>query len=169
MKRMNFQRFRLAQRHQRGQSLVEMALVLPFLVLIVLGTIEFGYYIYTYSELENATRRAAERASKTPPRFENDPNNSSDQCVMLIKDDAINGVFLSRLQRQHITLRYVDDSTRTVGTQIEATIQYTGQFLTPVGHMLGNTFTFQFTSRRTITSTAPPRGFNEDCSPKTIL
>ncbi len=154
-------------RRQRGQSLVEMALVLPFLMLIVLGTIEFGYYIYTYSELENATRRASERASKTPPRFENDPNSSSDRCVLLAKDDAINGVVLSGLQRQHITLRFVDGGTRTVGSQVEATIQYTGQFLTPVGQLFGNTFTFQFTSRRTITSTTPPRGFNEDCSPKT--
>ncbi len=50
-----------------GQSMVEMALVLPFLLFIVLGIIEIAYYIYTYTELENATRRASERASKTPP------------------------------------------------------------------------------------------------------
>ncbi len=156
-------------RRQRGQSLVEMALVLPFLALIVLGTIEFGYYVYTYSELENATRRASERASKTPPRFENDPNSSSDQCVLMIKDDAINGVSFSDLQRQHITLRFVDGGTRKVGNQIEASTQYTGQFLTPIGRMFGTTFTLQFTSRRTITSTSPPRGFNEDCSPKPVL
>lgn len=163
-----------SSRHRRGQSIVEMALILPFLLLITLGIIEFGYYVYTYSELENATRRASERASKTPPLSATNPNNSSDLCVKIIKDDAINGVYLSNLQYSNITLSFVTDlsdpnsGTRTVGNQVQATTSYTGQFLTPVGESLfGNTFSFQFTSRRTIVSTDAPRGYNPDCSPKT--
>lgn len=152
-------------RHARGQSLVEMALVLPFLLLITLGIIELGYYVYTYSELENATRRASERASKTPPFNPNDPN---DRCMQLIKTDAINGVTLSNLTSQNITFNFVDGGQRKIGDQIQVSISYTGQFLTPVGRQFfGDTLSFSFTSRRTITSIDPPRGYNPDCSPKT--
>ncbi len=36
-------------RQRHGQSIVEMAVFLPFLLLITLGIIVFGYYVYTYS------------------------------------------------------------------------------------------------------------------------
>ncbi len=151
-------------RFTRGQSMVEMALVLPFLVLVTLGIIELGYYVYTYSELENATRRASERVSKTPPF---DPSNPNDKCLQLAITDAINGVTLSNLTSQHFSLNFVGTG-RQVGEQIEVTVDYTGQFLTPIGRQfLGNALSFTFTSRRTITSTDPPRGYNADCSPKT--
>ena len=61
-------------RRSPGRSMVEMALILPFLLMVVLGVIELSYYIYTYSELENGTRRASERASKTPPLRATNPN-----------------------------------------------------------------------------------------------
>jgi Flp pilus assembly protein TadG len=155
-------------RHARGQSMVEMALVLPFLLLVTLGIIELGYYVYTYSELENATRRASERASKTPPLSPDNPNDSNDRCTQLIKTDAINGVTLSDLQNDDITLAFVGTGGRNIGDQIEVSINYTSQFLTPIGRQFfGNTLNFSFTTRRTITSIDPPRGYNTDCSPKT--
>ncbi len=149
-------------RHARGQSMVEMALVLPFLLLITLGIIELGYYIYTYSELENATRRASERASKTPPFNPNDPN---DRCMRLAIADTINGVTLSNLTSQHITFNFVGGGQRKIGDQIEVSINYSGQSLTPVGQQFfGNMLNFSFTSRRTITSLDPPLGYNYDCT-----
>jgi hypothetical protein len=44
---------------ERGQSLVEMALILPLLVLIVLGTLEFGFAFDHHLTLEYATREGA--------------------------------------------------------------------------------------------------------------
>lgn len=149
-----------------GQSMVEMALVLPFLVLILLGIGEGGYYVYTYSELENATRRASERASKTPPLSPADPNASSDKCMKLAEAAAIDGVFLSDLQASNITFAYPDGGERVRGDQIEVTVKYTGNFLTPVGSRLfSDKITFDFVSRRTITDIDAPRGFKPDCSP----
>jgi Flp pilus assembly protein TadG len=48
---------------QRGQSLVEFALVLTPLFLILLGIIQFGFIFNTYVTLTNATREAAREGS----------------------------------------------------------------------------------------------------------
>ena len=154
--------------------MVEMALILPFLLMFVLGVVETGYYVYIYSALENSTRRASERASKVPPLDPRNPNAPSDQCAQFAELDAIKGVFLGRLQPSNITFFFPPvvepDGTsrpgqRQVGDQIEVAINYRGTFLTPFGErMFGDFLQFQFRSRRTITSIAAPRGFNYDCS-----
>ncbi len=148
------------RRRKHGQSMVEMAFVLPFLVLITLGIVELGYYIYTYSALENATRRGAERASRLPP---NNVGNDNDQCLRWAEDEAIEDAFLTQLNRSHITFNLPDG--RKVGERVEVSINYTGNFLTPIGtRFFGSTMTFQFTSRRTIVSTTPPIGYKNDCT-----
>jgi hypothetical protein len=52
---------RLRYRHaaERGQSLIEMGLILPLLVLIVLGTLEFGFVFDHHLTIEYATREGA--------------------------------------------------------------------------------------------------------------
>jgi len=47
----------------RGQSLVEMALTLPVLLLLILGFIDLGRAVYYYSALGNAVREGARFAS----------------------------------------------------------------------------------------------------------
>lgn len=51
----------------RGQSIVEMALVLPILLLVVFGIIEFGWLIFAYSTISQAARNGAEVAAQLPP------------------------------------------------------------------------------------------------------
>ncbi|HEY0739671.1 MAG TPA: TadE family protein [Herpetosiphonaceae bacterium] len=138
----------------KGQSIVELALILPFLIAMTVGTMEVGYYVYTYSELENATRIASERAAKTPPTTTNtSDDNSSDTCAVLIKEAATDGVTLSNLTYNDITITYPGSSTRKIGDQIEVRIEYQGEWLSPVGkRLLGNFLTFNFASRRTIVS-----------------
>ena len=48
---------------EHGQSLVEMALILPLLVLIVIGTLEFGFVFDHHLTLEYATREGARAGS----------------------------------------------------------------------------------------------------------
>lgn len=152
------------KRWVRGQSLVEMALVLPFLVLFTIGTAELSYYVYSYSELENAARRATEWASKTPPLDPGNPNSSSDQCLALIKQHAIDGVFLSNLTAANITISFPGEGRRAVGAQVQANVTYQGQWLSPIGRrFFGNALNFQFTSIRTITDTNPPPGLDDQC------
>ena len=50
-------------RYQRGQSLVEFALLLPILLIIVLGVTDFGRLYFAYVSVTNAARNGAHYAS----------------------------------------------------------------------------------------------------------
>src|SRR5438067_2087591 len=58
-------RYNLAVRSpgERGQSLVELALLLPLLMMIVLGAIDFGRLYFAYTAIANAAREGAMCAS----------------------------------------------------------------------------------------------------------
>jgi hypothetical protein len=55
------------RRRSRGQSLVELALLFPLLVLILFGIIDLGWYVYGYATIYQSARNAAEKASLFPP------------------------------------------------------------------------------------------------------
>jgi len=46
-------------RNERGTQLIELAIVLPILILLVAATAEFGRYLYEYTTLAKATRVGA--------------------------------------------------------------------------------------------------------------
>lgn len=50
----------------RGQSLVEFALVLPLILIVVLGTIDFGRVVFSWIEVMNASREGAAYAIINP-------------------------------------------------------------------------------------------------------
>lgn len=49
-------------RNERGQSMVEMAVCLPVLLLIVMGICDFGWLFYNKMGVENASREGARLA-----------------------------------------------------------------------------------------------------------
>ncbi len=51
-------------RHSRGQTMVEFALVLPFLAILLLGVIELGFVFYDYLNLATANREGVRLASR---------------------------------------------------------------------------------------------------------
>ncbi len=53
-------------RHASGQGLVELALALPVLLLILLGTVDLGRMFFDYIEMRNAAREAAGWVSRHP-------------------------------------------------------------------------------------------------------
>jgi Flp pilus assembly protein TadG len=69
---------RKKSRRRRGTSAVEFALILPVLLAIVLGCVDFGRFAYTYIVVTNAARVGAGFASANPftvmtrPDWEND-------------------------------------------------------------------------------------------------
>lgn len=48
---------------KRGQSLVEVALVLPILVILLVGIIEVGFFLFTHVQVANAVRSGARAGS----------------------------------------------------------------------------------------------------------
>jgi Flp pilus assembly protein TadG len=53
-------------RRPKGQSLVELAITLPFALLLMLGTLDVGRMFFDYIELRNAVREGAAYASRFP-------------------------------------------------------------------------------------------------------
>jgi Flp pilus assembly protein TadG len=51
---------------ESGQSLLELALILPLLLLLLLGTIDMGRLFYMSIEVSNAARAAAQYGSQNP-------------------------------------------------------------------------------------------------------
>ncbi len=54
---------KFSRRSRKGQSLVELALILPLLLMIVMGVIDFGRLFGSYIALQNASREGARFAS----------------------------------------------------------------------------------------------------------
>ncbi len=54
----------LARRRRRGQGLVELAVVLPLLLLILLGAIDLGRVFFAYAAISNAAYEAARQAAR---------------------------------------------------------------------------------------------------------
>ena len=52
--------------NKKGSALVETAIILPILLVIVFGILEFGWMMYKTNTLNNAAREGARRAAVTP-------------------------------------------------------------------------------------------------------
>lgn len=56
-----------AKRRKNGQSMVELALILPFLLLLLVATVEAGFALRDYLMVQSANREGARMAIRTPP------------------------------------------------------------------------------------------------------
>jgi TadE-like protein len=64
MRPINFQRIRRFFRRENGTQMVELAIVIPVMLIVLGGLAEFGRFFYTYTTLTNAVRGGARHASK---------------------------------------------------------------------------------------------------------
>ncbi|NNJ10478.1 pilus assembly protein [Chloroflexales bacterium ZM16-3] len=152
-----------------GQSMVEMAFVLPVLLIVLFGIIEFGYLIFAYTTVSQAARNAAEAAAQLPP-YQSWLAGAgtplafrSDACVrgvyMAAESDAT--LFADNIAN-FIAISYPNDDlpdtdTRNLSVRgpIQITIAYPVQGITPLFSLLriGNasgTLNLQVTQRRSL-------------------
>lgn len=135
-----------------------MAFVLPFLLVVVFGIIEFGYLIFAYSTISQAARNGAESAAQLPPHetwlnYRTNPPKASDypgwrgdpctNAVMeAIESDTTifdGGVNQGRDVADYVTIRYpAGGGTRDLIERgpIEIVIDYPVRGLTPLFQLL---------------------------------
>lgn len=111
----------------RGQGLVELALILPFLALLLLGVIEMGFALYDYITLASANREGVRLASRA--RFTD--NMVADLVVGssgLVEQDDGSFVPNMRLQGEDANLGVIiiHLSLDVDGNLIDASIVVTG-------------------------------------------
>ncbi len=170
------------KRKSRGQALVEFALIFPFIVLLLFASIDFGYYIFAWSESQFAARRGAEQASKMQPRevreataYQISGYYNTDPCFrQIVSEAARSGGFseVTRVKYDQVFISFHSDSVdatpdygagandKTVKAQgriVQLRITKTVPPLTPLVDWLlgGDDYRFDAISRRTIVANGP--------------
>ncbi|MDP4092184.1 MAG: TadE/TadG family type IV pilus assembly protein [Bacillota bacterium] len=103
---------------QKGQSLVEMALILPILLILVMGIIDFGLLFGNYMTIDNASREGARNAvvGKTDTQV----------------TDIVQGM-TQNLDRADMKITiYPGQSVRKKGDEVTITVEYDNKLITPI-------------------------------------
>lgn len=136
------------RRSEQGAELIEMALVLPLLLLIVLGIVDFGFLFQRYVVLTNAAMEGARVA--TLPGY-----NASD-AIARVQSYAVSGGIIGPVNAvvTPVSLPGAGGGTWP-GRQVTATHVYTYQFMGPISALFGGipasvTLTAQSTMRSQI-------------------
>lgn len=92
-------------RRQRAQAMVEFALVLPLLLLLLYGIVEFGRLIFMYASLVTASREGARYGAASGELPGTDPVPNYRDCEG-IRDAARRSAILMALPDDRIIIRY---------------------------------------------------------------
>ena len=107
---------------ERGANLVEMALILPLLLLLLAAIADFGRAFQSYIVITNAAREGARLATRLPQ------NSSTDNLIRsaVIQEAANSGLDLT--DPNHTTIPIPIDpplAEREAGKAITVTVEYT--------------------------------------------
>lgn len=102
---------------EKGQSLVEMALLLPILLLLLTGIFDFGRILYSYTHLHLATQETV--------RLGGLGKNDAE-----ISEFARNYIHLGDPNLLHITIS-PNDTNRQSGEYMTVTLDYPVDMITP--------------------------------------
>jgi Flp pilus assembly protein TadG len=134
---------RSAPQNEHGQSLTELAITLPILVLLLLGTLDFGMAIFSYSMLRDAAQEGAFYGSFNPTNLEEIENRARN-----ISPRAEDVVFSSPVQLRDtdavkVNVQALGDAcqgaTNDVANSIQVNVTYRYPILMPfVGRLIGS-------------------------------
>jgi Flp pilus assembly protein TadG len=102
-------------RHPRGTTLLEAAIVLPLLILLIFGLIEYGSLLLRMQQIENVSRQAARTAAT--------PDATLSQVNTLISTMMTSAGLQS--SGYTVTMTPTDPATATTGAQISVRVQIT--------------------------------------------
>jgi Flp pilus assembly protein TadG len=103
---------------EKGQSLVEMALLLPVLLLILVGIIDFGRVLYSYSHLHLATQETARLGGL---------GKSDSEITQFAKDY----IHIGDSSMLNVTIT-PNDVSRESGDYVTVTLEYPMELMTPL-------------------------------------
>lgn len=119
---------------ERGQSLVEFSLLLPVMLIIIFGIVDFGMGLRSYISLTNATREGARFAAvgNPPGSFPSECTGSVSTTVVGRTCVAIEGLDLSEVT--DVSVDYPDG--QAPGNSVVVTADYTYNYITPLGDFI---------------------------------
>ena len=108
------------RRSRRGAAAAEMAVVLPTLLVIALGCVDFARFAYAYITITNAGRAAAGYGSVNPPTT-NTMSTWQAKVQQVAVDDASS---LSGFTTSNVTVSQVADTGGLWRAQVTVTYQF---------------------------------------------
>jgi Flp pilus assembly protein TadG len=145
-----------------GQGLVEFALILPLLLLVLLGIVEFGRIFFIYSNLFNAAREGA-RFGITSPRHYDGISQTTHEAIMAVGDDDVDvWVWYDKGPNDPDPVSTNPDDV-AVGNRVVVYLEHEVRPLTPLFEPFTRNVVVRTSAARTIQSlghavTAPPPG-----------
>jgi Flp pilus assembly protein TadG len=131
---------------ERGAAAVEFALVVPLLITLVFGIVDFGYAINRYAMINNATREGARAASLS---------QSAATVVAVTKAAATSdvrpgmSVNVSCI-KANLSACSSWDAGKESGGEATVTVSYTYNWITPVGSLFGSSLSINKSTKMRI-------------------
>lgn len=155
-------------RGQRGQSLVEFALVLPIIVLVIVAFVEIGRAVFAYNTIANAARQGARVASvnqltDTPDCDESRPVEDPYVPHWSIRGCAMAAAGALGIGMGNVAIAYTSPPSTTlscaptlhVGCIAEVTVTYDYAVSTPFVNWIIHGFTMSQTSQMPVERVFP--------------
>ena len=118
--------------HSRGQSIVELALILPVLMLLVASTLDLGRMFYSQITIANAAREGAYEAAYNPTSFiANAPCEAHDNRVMCRVLSEAKGSFVE-VQKADVQLACSAGCATGIGSTVTVTVLGHFTLITPL-------------------------------------
>lgn len=147
------------KRRECGQSLVELAVVLPILTILVLGIIDFGMSMRAYVTVAQATREGARfaTAGNAAGTFTTggagDCNGSTETSVVGRVCSGVDGLNTAKIENVAVT--YPNGKTSGQSVRVKTTYRY--EYVTPVDRVVSFFSGGVFSDHITITATTDMR------------
>lgn len=124
-------------RKERGAQLVELAIVMPIMLVLLGAAAEFGRFFYYYSTLENACRAGARHAAKWGINESWEFPETSRMVVYGDFSDTSQGPILPGLSTSNVKLTANGPSANTIDSVTVRIINYQYQPIFDVGKLTG--------------------------------
>ena len=138
---------------ERGQSLVELAVSLPVILLLLIGTLDFGMAIFSYAILRDAAQEGAFYGSFNPANKTEIENRARN-----ISPRGEEGVFSSPVNLRNktlvkVTVKAIGDScqgiTKGVANSLQVSVSYEYPIIMPFAGQIISSDTITLTGTAT--------------------
>jgi Flp pilus assembly protein TadG len=161
---------RLFRRGERGQAVVELALVAPIMIVLLLAVADLGRVFHSEVTIANAARAGALEAAQNPTSYQEDaPCDANLNRVVCAVLREASGSFVTLAPTDVDLLCDPDPCSEALGNTVTVTVRATFSLITPLlaAFMGGQTFDLESTSAAQITvePTIPGAGPSPSPSP----
>lgn len=146
----------ITNRSERGQSLVELAISLPVLLLILLGVVDFGMAIFSYAILRDAAQEGALYGSFNPGNEAEIENRARN--ILPENDDVFysSPVELRDTSKVDVEIDVIGAACQGAANSIRVNVRYQYQIAMPIIGVVIGTDTIPLTGTATNVILQPP-------------